>query len=57
MILSGDILSSKGQILLVDDEEMVLEVGTQMLEKIGYAVFKAKTLKALSQKIEELISV
>jgi CheY-like chemotaxis protein len=45
MILSGDTLSSKGLVLLVDDEEVVLEVGTKMLEKIGYSVFKAKNGK------------
>ena len=45
MILSGDTLSSKGLILLVDDEEVILDVGTKMLEKIGYSVFKAKNGK------------
>ncbi|HSO62555.1 MAG TPA: response regulator [Desulfobacterales bacterium] len=30
-----------GTILLVDDEEMVLEVGARMLEKLHYAVLKA----------------
>lgn len=29
-------------ILLVDDDEIVLDVGARMLEKIGYCVFKAK---------------
>lgn len=33
-------------ILLVDDEDIVLEVGSQMLEKIGYSVFKAKNGKS-----------
>ena len=33
-------------ILLVDDEEIVLDVGAQMLEKIGYSVFKAKNGKS-----------
>jgi DNA-binding NtrC family response regulator len=33
-------------ILLVDDEDIVLEVGAQMLEKIGYSVFKAKNGKS-----------
>ena len=33
-------------ILLVDDEDIVLEVGSQMLEKIGYRVFKAKNGKS-----------
>lgn len=30
-----------GTILLVDDEEMVLEVGARVLEKLHYAVLKA----------------
>jgi PAS domain S-box-containing protein len=30
-------------ILLVDDEEMVLDVGVKMLEKIGYVVLEAKS--------------
>jgi CheY-like chemotaxis protein len=31
-----------GTILLVDDEDMVLEVGTRVLEKLHYAVLKAE---------------
>jgi CheY-like chemotaxis protein len=31
-----------GTILLVDDDDMVLEVGTRLLEKLHYAVLKAK---------------
>ncbi len=45
MILSGNTLKNKGLILLVDDEEIILEVGSQMLEKIGYSVYKAKNGK------------
>ena len=45
MTVSGDTLNNKGLILLVDDEEVVLDVGTQMLEKIGYSVFKAQNGK------------
>lgn len=45
MILSGEPLNHKGLILLVDDEDLVLDVGNQMLEKIGYSVFKAKNGK------------
>ncbi len=33
----------KGLILLVDDEDMVIEVGTQMLETLGYEVLSAKS--------------
>jgi two-component system cell cycle sensor histidine kinase/response regulator CckA len=32
----------KGTILLVDDEEMILKVGTQMLEALGYRVIQAR---------------
>ncbi len=45
MILSGEPLNHKGLLLLVDDEEIVLDVGSQMLDKIGYSVFKAKNGK------------
>jgi response regulator RpfG family c-di-GMP phosphodiesterase len=30
-------------ILLVDDEEMVLEIGVQMLKRLGYNVMKAES--------------
>ncbi len=33
--------SGRGRVLLVDDEELVLEVATQMLEKLGYEVRSA----------------
>ena len=32
MILSGNTLENKGLIMLVDDEDIVLDVGTQMIE-------------------------
>ena len=35
-------VNGAGTILLVDDEEMVLEVGVKMLEKLGYTVLEAK---------------
>jgi two-component system, cell cycle sensor histidine kinase and response regulator CckA len=34
--------ASGGTILLVDDDDMVLEVGARMLEKLHYAVLKAE---------------
>lgn len=34
--------NTKGVILLVDDDEMVLEVGGKMLQHIGYEVLKAR---------------
>ncbi len=33
----------KGTVLLVDDEEMILEVGRMMLEKLGYQVLVARS--------------
>ena len=45
MILSGQPSRNKGLILLVDDEEIVLDVGSQMLEKIGYSVIRARNGK------------
>lgn len=42
------ILEGAGVILLIDDEELVLEVGSKMLESLGYTVLKAGTvLKAI----------
>ena len=38
---TGEIVEGRGTILLVDDEEMVLKVGVQLLEKLGYEVIKA----------------
>ncbi|MEJ5378367.1 MAG: response regulator [bacterium] len=32
----------KGRILLVDDEEMILKVGTRLLEALGYSVLQAQ---------------
>lgn len=39
------ILSGSGTVLIVDDEEMILEVGRGMLEKLGYKVLTAETGK------------
>ena len=36
-------MGRKGCILLVDDDELVLDVGLQMLEKAGYRAIGAKT--------------
>jgi len=36
------IIEGSGTILLVDDEELVLEVGSKLIERIGYKVFVAK---------------
>lgn len=39
--LAGQLVKGSGTILLVDDEEMILQVGRAMLEKIGYGVITA----------------
>jgi signal transduction histidine kinase len=39
--LPGEIVKGKGSVLLVDDEEMVLNIGEQILEKLGYEVLSA----------------
>lgn len=40
---SPDIVRGKGTIFIVDDEKTVLDVGSKMLEKLGYDTFKAET--------------
>ncbi len=42
---SRKITKGAGTILLVDDEEMIIDVGKQMLEKLGYKVIVAKSGK------------
>ena len=37
------ITQSNNTILLVDDEEMVLDIGVQMLKRLGYNVMKAES--------------
>jgi PAS domain S-box-containing protein len=39
---SREIITGEGTVLLVDDEEMILDVGKQLLEKVGYRVMVAK---------------
>jgi len=41
-IVSERIVEGDETILLVDDEEMILDVGVQFLEKLGYTVLEAK---------------
>ena len=43
--ISETVLNGSGTILLVDDEDMILEIGAKMLEAIGYDVFTAKSGK------------
>jgi len=44
-----DNLNEKGTILLVDDEPVVLDVGTLMIQKFGYNVLQATNGKEASQ--------
>jgi len=37
----GQLVKGSGTVLLVDDEEMILEVGAEMLEAVGYEVITA----------------
>ena len=37
-----NILAGTETILLVDDEEMIIDVGTQILKKLGYEVLTAR---------------
>ena len=51
------VLEGSGTILLVDDEDMILEVGRAMLEKLGYRVVAAKdgrqAVEAVRQRGDE----
>ena len=38
-----DIISGSGTVLLVDDEDMIIDVGERMLKKLGYDVITAKS--------------
>ena len=37
--VTADIVKGTGNILLIDDEKMILEVGCELLEELGYTVF------------------
>ena len=43
--LKKEIIKGTGTILLVDDESLVVDVGKEMLEKMGYDVFTARSGK------------
>lgn len=40
-VLKDEVVSGLGRVLLMDDDEMILEIGTRMLEKLGYQVAQA----------------
>jgi PAS domain S-box-containing protein len=44
-VQDGEKEQAKGTILLIDDEEMILDVGKQMLTKLGYPVLLARSGK------------
>ncbi len=39
--VTGDIIIGSGTILLIDDEKLILEVGRELLEELGYTVLPA----------------
>ena len=41
-VLSDELVKGKGTVLLVDDEEMVLEAGKELLNHLGYEVLLAE---------------
>ena len=43
MPATDETINHSGSILLVDDQEMVLEVGKKMLQKLDYTVFVARS--------------
>ncbi len=43
--ISETVLNGSGTILLVDDEDMIIEIGAEMLEKMGYEVLTAQSGK------------
>jgi len=48
------VIKGRETILLVDDEEMVADVGTKMLQKLGYRVMLAESGRKAIQKFEKL---
>ena len=41
--MSKELLTGSESILIVDDEDMILDVGKQMMEKLGYEVYTASS--------------
>ena len=57
---SDTLVPGKETVLLVDDEDMILDVGAQILEKMGHKVLKAKSgqeATELYQKHKDLIDL
>ncbi len=55
------ILAGSGTILLVDDEEMIIDVGVQILEKMGYGVLTAshgrEAIEVYQQNRQKIVMV
>jgi CheY-like chemotaxis protein len=47
------VIEGSGTVLLVDDEEVVLEVGIRLLNKLGYTVMEAKSGRKAVELYEE----
>ena len=52
-----DDLDSNKKILLIDDEQVVLDVGTLMLEKLGYKVLQATNGMEATQVFKDNVDV
>src|SRR6185369_9779076 len=42
LVFDGEVVAGKGGVLLVDDEEILREVGRDLLENLGYTVYLAE---------------
>ena len=51
--VSSKIMEGTGTVLLVDDEDMVLDVGKPMLERLGYTVLTAGNGKEAIEQYEK----
>ena len=51
-----DNLNNKGTILFVDDEQIVLDVGTMMIKKLGYWVLQATSGTEASQVFSDILA-
>ncbi len=53
LMISGSIEEGNETILLVDDEEIIIDVGVQLLERLGYTVLEARSGEAAIRIYEE----
>jgi two-component system, cell cycle sensor histidine kinase and response regulator CckA len=51
--MSGKVIQGSGNLLIVDDEEMVLKVGVRQLERLGYSVLAAQSGREAIQCFKE----